>query len=85
MSVHNTGTGGGGSLEEGLKLIDKALQAGKEFVLADLNEVPDDAMVGIPTGGRFSPETVENQKQYKELPRIAEEPALGPSKKWKNT
>ena len=71
------GTGGGGSLEEGLKLIDKALQAGKEFVLADLNEVPDDAMVGIPYRcGAVSPETVENPKQSKELPRIAEEPAL---------
>ncbi|MCE1255034.1 MAG: DUF917 domain-containing protein, partial [Anaerolineae bacterium] len=29
------GTGGGGSLENGLKLIDKALAMGKEFRLAD--------------------------------------------------
>lgn len=71
------GTGGGGSLEKGLDLIDKAIQAGKEFVLAGLDEVPDHAMVGVPyMCGAVSPETEEQEMKYRGLPRIGEEPAL---------
>lgn len=71
------GTGGGGNLAEGLSLVDKAFQAGKEFVLADLEEVPDNAMVGIPYGcGAVSPEESQDTKQYRGLPRMEEVPAL---------
>ena len=71
------GTGGGGNPKEGLVLIDKALQAGKEFVLADLDEVPDDAMIGIPyMCGSVSPAKSEDEQKYRGLPRMDEEPAL---------
>ncbi len=41
------GTGGGGALGEGLALLDSAAQLG-EFVLADLDEVPDDDLIASP-------------------------------------
>ncbi|MDR0599633.1 MAG: DUF917 domain-containing protein [Treponema sp.] len=44
------GTGGGGSLEKGLFLIDKALAAGKSFRLESLAAIPDDALMGVPYG-----------------------------------
>ncbi|MEW9082494.1 DUF917 domain-containing protein [Caldanaerobacter subterraneus] len=71
------GTGGGGRLENGISLIDKALEAGKEFILVDLNEVPDDALIACPYYcGSISPITPEEETKYATLPRIDEEPAL---------
>lgn len=71
------GTGGGGKLENGISLIDKALEAGKEFILADLNEVPDNALIACPYYcGSISPITPEQEAKYRGLPRIDEEPAL---------
>lgn len=71
------GTGGGGSLEEGIKLVDKALVSGKEFKLVDLNEVPDDKLVVSPyVCGSISPLTEEQIKKYANLPRIDEEQTL---------
>jgi DUF917 family protein len=42
------GTGGGGSLEKGLQLVDAALAAGKQFKLESLDNIAPDALVGVP-------------------------------------
>ena len=42
------GTGGGGELDKGLERVQSDLQNGKEFRLANLDEVPDNAMVASP-------------------------------------
>jgi len=71
------GTGGGGDLKEGLSLIDRALDAGKEFILVGLDEVPDDALIACPyICGSISPLTEEEERKYTGLPRIGEEPPL---------
>jgi uncharacterized protein len=68
------GTGGGGSLEAGLKLVDEALAAGKTFRLADFSEVPDDAWIATPyMCGSISPTTPELEAQYADLP-LMEDP-----------
>ncbi len=65
------GTGGGGSLEEGIKLIDKSYDEGFEFNLAKLDEIPDEALVGTPYGcGSISPLTPEQIEEYSKLPKI---------------
>lgn len=67
------GTGGGGSLEKGIKMIEQDFKEGKEFILADLNEIPDDALIASPyVAGAISPDTEESIKKYAGLPRIAE-------------
>ncbi|MDK2799956.1 MAG: uncharacterized protein PWQ70_1575 [Clostridiales bacterium] len=71
------GTGGGGKLEKGLALIDKAFNEGKKITLLDLHELPDDALVACPYYcGSISPTTPEQEEKYKGLPKIDEEPAL---------
>lgn len=71
------GTGGGGSLQRGIEQIDKALAAGKEFTLVSLEELPDEALIACPYRcGAISPKTEEELKQYADLPRMGEEPAL---------
>ena len=70
------GTGGGGELEEGLGLIDEALSKGKEFVLVDLEEAPDDALVCTPYMlGAISALPEDEERQYDQLPRI-DEPSI---------
>jgi DUF917 family protein len=67
------GTGGGGSLEKGLALIDDALSKGKVFRLVDFSEVPDDAWIAIPyMCGSISPTTPELEAQYAGLPEVTE-------------
>jgi len=71
------GTGGGGELKKGLSLINKALDAGKEFKLIDLEDLPDDALVVCPYDvGSISPLTKEEERKYANLARIKEEPEL---------
>jgi uncharacterized protein len=67
------GTGGGGSLENGLCLIDEALENGKVFRLVDFSEVPDDAWIATPyMCGSISPTTPELEAQYASLPVLDE-------------
>jgi uncharacterized protein len=67
------GTGGGGSLEEGLAMIDEALAAGKRFRMVDFSEVPDDAWIASPyMCGSISPVTPELEAQYAGLPVLDE-------------
>ncbi len=42
------GTGGGGSPEEGWEMIKRELEAGREFLLAGLDELPKDGIVPMP-------------------------------------
>ena len=71
------GTSGGGDLKKGLSLIEKALDAGREFNLVNLEELPDDALIVCPyMCGSISPLSKEEEKKYADLPRIKEEAAL---------
>ncbi|ABO48943.1 protein of unknown function DUF917 [Desulforamulus reducens MI-1] len=71
------GTGGGGALQEGLTMIDDALDRGKEFILVDLSEVPDDAYIATPyMCGAISPLTEEEERKYVGLAVLDEEPSL---------
>jgi DUF917 family protein len=42
------GTGGGGDLARGLRLVDSALAEGRRFRLAGIEEIPDDGFIGVP-------------------------------------
>lgn len=76
------GTGGGGELDEGIKLIDEALSLDKEFVLADVDEISDDALVCTPYMlGSISPLPEEEEKKYERLPRIKEHPIMSAFKR----
>jgi uncharacterized protein len=67
------GTGGGGSLEKGLALVDDALAKGKTFRLVDFSEVPDEAWIAVPFNcGSISPTTPELEALYAGLPQIDE-------------
>lgn len=67
------GTGGGGSLKEGIELIDKTFDEGYEFTLAEINEIPDDALIGSPyICGSIGILSEEKQKAYDALPKINE-------------
>lgn len=71
------GTGGGGAIDEGLRLIDDALDKGKEFILANVNEIDDEELIATPyMCGAISPLTEEEENKYKHLPRVAEYPAI---------
>lgn len=62
------GTGGGGELDEGLKMIDKDIEKGYEFKLASLEEVPDDALIASPyNAGSISPLSEEDKEKFKDL------------------
>ena len=67
------GTGGGGSLTEGIKLIDEALAQGKTFRLASFDDLAPDDVIGTPYGcGAISPLTEEEKKKYARLPEAEE-------------
>ncbi|MGN0711539.1 MAG: DUF917 domain-containing protein [Anaerovoracaceae bacterium] len=44
------GTGGGGSLEKGIAMLEKDFEEGRELYLADLAELPDEEYVATPYG-----------------------------------
>ena len=67
------GTGGGGSLTDGIALIDEALAAGKTFQLATFDEMDPEDLIGTPYGcGAISPLTEEEKKKYARLPEVQE-------------
>lgn len=69
------GTGGGGSLEEGINLIDKAIRAGKEFHLVTFDELEENDLIATPYScGAISPETEAERKKYEKLPVHPESP-----------
>lgn len=71
------GTGGGGKLANGIALVDKALDRGKQVWLVGVEELPDEALVACPYYcGSISPSTLEQEEKYRHLPKIEEESAL---------
>ncbi len=71
------GTGGGGTMSEGMDLIDEAIAAGKQFYLADFDEVEKDLCIGTPyMCGSVSPPTVEEIEKYAWLPIADKNPFL---------
>ena len=67
------GTGGGGSLEEGIRDIDEALAAGKRFRLVSFDELDGDAVIGTPYAcGAISPLTEEEKRKYARLKETEE-------------
>lgn len=71
------GTGGGGDLSTGLDLIEEATAQGKEFLLADIDEVPDDSLIVTPyVLGAISDLSEEELKQYQDLPQNPINPIL---------
>jgi hypothetical protein len=67
------GTGGGGGLEEGLEIVDKAFAEGFEFRLADLDDLNGDDLIGTPYScGTVSPLSKEQQTEFDKLPKIKE-------------
>lgn len=62
------GTGGGGSLDEGIAMIDEALAAGKTFRLATFEDLRPDDIIGTPYAcGAISPLTEEEIRKYARL------------------
>jgi hypothetical protein len=67
------GTGGGGSLEEGLDIVNRAFEDGLEFKLADLDDLHGDDLIGTPYScGSVSPLSKEQQIEYDKLPKATE-------------
>ena len=67
------GTGGGGSLDEGIRIIDEALAAGKSFRLVSFDELDPDAVIGTPYAcGAISPLTDEEKRKYARLKETEE-------------
>ncbi len=66
-------TGGGGTLEDGIEIVDKALEDGMEFNLVNDSEFELDSYVGTPYGcGSISPFTKEQQEAYDKMEKIEE-------------
>ncbi len=64
------GTGGGGSPEEGWKMVKKELDAGREFRLVGLEEIPDNGIVPMPYFvGSLAGEKVESVYEEGEAAR----------------
>ncbi|WP_170574821.1 DUF917 domain-containing protein [Ruegeria atlantica] len=79
------GTGGGGELSEGLAMIDDALALGKEFIMVDLDEAPEDALVCTPyILGAISALPEEEERLYERLPRSAEHAILAAYQRFQN-
>lgn len=67
------GTGGGGSLDEGIEMIDEALAAGKEFKLVTFDELDPEDIIGTPYAcGAISPLTEEEKQKYARLKETEE-------------
>ena len=67
------GTGGGGSLEEGISNVDEALAAGKSFRLVTFDELDPHAVIGTPYAcGAISPLTEEEKRKYARLKETEE-------------
>ena len=67
------GTGGGGSLAAGLRMIEKDYDEGKALKLLSLEEIPDDGLVASPYGcGATLCEGEEADPKYKDLPRLSD-------------
>lgn len=65
------GTGGGGTLQGGLDILADDMEQGRNFILVDLSEVPDEQYVAVPyVCGAISPMTRKEEKKYAGLPTM---------------
>ncbi len=64
------GTGGGGDLEIGLEVMREDFDEGKELYMADVEEVPDDAYVGVPYMCGSPASLSKTDPQYDRLPKL---------------
>lgn len=65
------GTGGGGSLEKGVRLIEEAFEDSREFWMADVDEIPDDALIASPYScGSIGTLSQRERELYDALPKI---------------
>lgn len=68
------GTGGGGSMEVGMRILREAENAGKVFRLASLTDLPADSLVAVPYS--LGSLTIEDELSYDRLPRATVDPIL---------
>lgn len=68
------GTGGGGDFDAGMALIEEAEALGKEFILVDVNEIPDDAILMTPY--LLGALTGYECEKTKHIPKTEEKPIL---------
>ncbi|MBA6340442.1 DUF917 domain-containing protein [Colwellia sp. MB02u-10] len=78
------GTGGGGDIKEGFQYIDEALDAGKEFKLISIDDVPAGENLCTPyLLGAISPLSAEEEKKYSYLKKSNELPMMTAFKRLK--
>lgn len=66
-------TGGGGTLERGLDMVRNEFGQGKKFLLVEMSELPDEAMVASPYYcGSLTPSDPAGQARFKDLPLVNE-------------
>lgn len=71
------GTGGGGSLQEGLAMMQQDFDEGKELHLVSLEDIPDDAYIATPYGcGAPAADDSEEDDKYKKLPHLNYSPSI---------
>lgn len=73
------GTGGGGSLEKGLALLNRDLEAGKSFKMISLSELPDDEYIATPYAcGAPKEDSAESKtaSRFRDLPRLDDSAAV---------
>jgi hypothetical protein len=71
------GTGGGGSLDEGLALINRAFNEGRVFRLASLDEIADEDLIITPYYcGSISPDKDELNRKFAHLKEVDSEPVV---------
>lgn len=79
------GTGGGGSLEEGIKKIDEALALDKEFILVDFDELDDEDLIATPYSvGQYHQKQKKREKNMRACQFHRKHPMLLHYEKWKN-
>ena len=70
------GTGGGGSLTEGLAMMKEDFEQGRSLQLVSLDEIPDDAIVASPYGCGAPSASSNPEDRFQGLPRVKGSPAV---------
>lgn len=70
------GTGGGGELAAGVRYIDAALGANKDFKLASLSELEDDQLIVTPYALGATVASDDETGEYDRLPKVENAPVL---------
>ena len=73
------GTGGGGSLEKGLELVNKDIENGKTFNIISISELPDEGYIATPYGcgaPKEDKEELDIDSNFKYLPQLEDSSAV---------